>query len=429
MNEMNGREPMNETEEIVLEPSPEPGDPDVMIRLLLEDVCSELVRFLHSKGDPGRFGSVRIDREWAFGEANSFADLRVESADAPPYFLEVKYGYSSRTIVAHLERKYGRHLGVKGPEDRVVLVVDTASHLDWPGVETALRQMLAPHLTLEVWDEERLHQLMESCFGQSIPAFTGQALLRLRECIDQGKGRIAFGEQPPNGLSEVVLHQNLLWHFGAWRLAELRYAQKEGASRNLVPPGLYEQVVVLMADLSGFSRYMHDTFDDAVVRQILTSFYARTRYQIINAGGMLVQFVGDAVVALFGLPDRRPGYAEDAMRTAVRLLNIGASVSQDWQRRIDHVQERQGVHIGLAMGRVHLVAMRPMDHARLAAIGDCMDITERLNSLAGPGQIVISNVLRFALRNSTYGFEAMPPTEVRNLGTLQPWKLIHPQET
>ncbi|HZO90790.1 MAG TPA: adenylate/guanylate cyclase domain-containing protein [Chthonomonadaceae bacterium] len=404
------------------------NDLDYMSRLLLEDVCSDLVRFLHSKGDPAQFGAVRIDREWALGPPGAFADLRIEPIGGQPYFLEIKYGYDSQTVLAHLRRKYGQLPASTLAEDRVVLVIETAAHADWPVLEAALQQALAPPLRLEVWDEERLHCLMVECFGQTIPAFTGPDLLAIRECIDYGKERLAFGEAPKlpvtTDYSESVLRQNLLWHFGTWRLRELRHVREQEDPRRLVPPGLYEQVVVVMADLSGFSRYMHDTFDDAVVRQILTGFYAKARYQIINAGGMMVQFVGDAVVALFGLPDHRPGYLDDAMRTAVRLLDIGASVSHEWQRRIDHVQARHGVHIGMAMGRIHLVAMRPLDYARLAAIGDCMDIAERLNGLAAPGQIILSNVLRYALRHSAYEFAALEPTEVRNLGTLQPWRLL-----
>jgi hypothetical protein len=72
---------------------------------------------------------------------------------------------------------------------------------------------------------------------------------------------------------------------------------------------------------------------------------------VINAGGMLVQFVGDEVVALLfgslsrraGMPDRRPGELLDAVRTAVRLCDIGASISREWQRKIDKGQPSRGL--------------------------------------------------------------------------------------
>jgi class 3 adenylate cyclase len=405
-------------------------DLDNLTRLLLEDVCSDLVRFLHPRDDPGHFAEVRIDREWALGPAGSFADLRVEPEDGPPYFMEVKYGYDARSVLDRIQRKYGQDNPrfQDAPETHLILVIDTHAHADWPALEAALRAALAPSLRLEVWDEERLHSLMVECFGQAVPAFTGSEILALRECIDQGNERLAFGEAPPASYSEAVLRQNLLWQFGAWRLRELRSRAGSDDPRRLVPPASYEDVVAVTADLSGFSRYMHDTSDDAIVRQILTSFYAKARCQVINAGGMLLHFVGDSVVALFGIPDRRPGYAQAAVHTAYRLLDIAAYVSDDWQRRIDHVQSRRGAHIGMAMGGVQIVAMRPLDPARLAAFGDCLDITDRLMALAEPGEIVVSNVLHYALRNTQYKFTALEPKEVRSLGMLQPWRLVPKQK-
>src|SRR5215208_137358 len=218
-------------------------------RLLLEDVCSDLVRYLHSGGDPARFESVRVDREYALGPPGAFADLRVEPADAAPYFLEVKYGYDAETVLRHLQRKYCG-LAADSPLGRkLVVVVERAAHPDWPAIERELQALLPPHLPLEVWDEARLRTLIEECFGQSIPSFAPAELLSIRERIDAGKEGLAFGQAAPSGLAERVLRQNLLWHFGVWRIAEMRQAQGTDDVALLVPPGGYEHVVVLMADL------------------------------------------------------------------------------------------------------------------------------------------------------------------------------------
>src|SRR5262245_44240611 len=99
-------------------------------RLLLEDGCSDLVRFLHSRGDPARLGAVLVDREWALGPPGAFADLRVEPEDEPPYFLEVKYGYKAETLVGHLRRKYSALDRTGADVTRLVLVVETAAHGD-----------------------------------------------------------------------------------------------------------------------------------------------------------------------------------------------------------------------------------------------------------------------------------------------------------
>lgn len=401
-----------------------PGELMESGRLLLEDVCSDLVRFLHSGGDPARFQAVRIDREYSLGLPGAFADLRVEPEGEPPYFLEMKYGYDTQTLLAHVRRKYATLTPAAAGATKVVLVVQTDAHRDWPTVAAALRDTLSPELSLEVWNEAELQARIAECFDQTIPSFAEPELLSIRERIDEGKERLAFGATAAAGHAETVLRHNLLWHFGTWRLRELRHARGTTDPAALVPPGVYEHVVALHVDLSGFTRYVHDTHDDAIVRQSLTSFYAKSRYQVINAGGMLVQFVGDAVIALFGIPDRRAGYVEAAIRTATRLLDIGASVSHDWQRKIDHVQPVSGVHIGMAMGRAQLVPMRSLDHSRLAVVADCLNIAARLQPEAAPHEIVVSNVLRHALQASPHEFIEREPFEAHNIGTIRPWRLI-----
>jgi class 3 adenylate cyclase len=141
---------------------------------------------------------------------------------------------------------------------------------------------------------------------------------------------------------------------------------------------------------------------------------------------MLEKFVGDEAVALFGIPDGCPGYVEAAARTACRLLDIGASVSHDWQRNIDLVQPRRGVHIGMAMGRVQLVEPRAFDRARLEVIGECLNIAGRLLALASQNEIMVSNVAHQALLSSPYEFVEQEPFQAHNVGTIRAWRLIPP---
>jgi adenylate cyclase len=138
-----------------------------------------------------------------------------------------------------------------------------------------------------------------------------------------------------------------VWHFGYSRLRQLLEAGGREKS-DLLRPGLYRNVAVVNADLTSFSSYVRDTPDEQVVRNCLTSFYSKSRYQIINAGGMLYQFIGDAAIALFGLPDTEIGneHLLRALNCALALIDIGESVSSEWQRQIERVQTGSGVHIG-----------------------------------------------------------------------------------
>ena len=129
------------------------------------------------------------------------------------------------------------------------------------------------------------------------------------------------------------------------------------------------------------------------MRDCLTAFYAKSRHQIINAGGMLYQFLGDAVIALFGIPDRPGDYLRHALDCATSLSEIGDSVSNEWQRQIDRVQTASGVHIGMAIGDLQVMSLRPFSRAHMGCIGDSINMAARLMNVAGADDIVVSNML------------------------------------
>jgi adenylate cyclase len=175
--------------------------------------------------------------------------------------------------------------------------------------------------------------------------------------------------------------------------------------------------VALFADLSSFSSYVRDTRDDKVVRHVLTFFYSKARYQVLNSGGMLYQFLGDGVVALFGVLDRTPGYLEDAIECATALLDIGRSVSNEWQRRIDRLQTTGGCHIGLAIGDLNIVSLRPLSRSHVGAIADSINTAARLSSAAAPDEIVVANALFQGLSPQTQArFEEMQPVDATQRG-------------
>jgi class 3 adenylate cyclase len=82
----------------------------------------------------------------------------------------------------------------------------------------------------------------------------------------------------------------------------------------------------------------------------------------------------------------------------------------------------------MAMGKVQLVSMRALDHARLAVIGDCMNLASRLTAAAGQNEIVVSNVLRYALQAEPLGFTELEPVEAKNIGMVRAWQLLPPSE-
>ena len=393
---------------------------DAELRLFLEEICSNVCRFLHAGADHVLPEAVAVDQEVFLGVPGAYADIRVDAPGSPPYFVEVKYGYPPERILESLHRKYGPRVPLAAGHDRIVLVVDRATHHDWPAIEAAVRGGLGHGLRLEVWDEGRLRELLAELFAVRLASLSADRLLDAREAIDRAKGAYAFGAER----TDDALERSLLWHFGFWRLRNLRERRGLG-KRDIIPPGTYHDVAVLFADICSFSSYVRDTLDESVIRASLTAFYAKARYQIINSGGPLYQFLGDGVIGLFGLPDRVPDFAEAALRCAHALAEVGRSVANEWQRRIDRVQAAEGVHIGMAMGDLEIMSLRPFGRAHMGAIGDCINMAARLCGVAGPSEVVVSNTLFQQLGLPAQArFAELDPVDARNVGRIRAWKLL-----
>lgn len=389
------------------------------LRLFLEEVCCDLCRFQHIAQSNLRPDDIRINQEVYLGNPGAFADIRVMVPGAAPYFVEIKYGYPPDKIIRHLRRKYGTPTRANEDASKLILVVDSAGSPNWPDVEREIRACLRPGLELEVWNEEQLLSQIRKRFNLNMASLREDDLAELHGAIDRAKGAYAFGDSFAND----PLQSSLLWHFGFWLLRRMRESE-QATPRTIMPPGMYKGVVVIFADLSCFSSYVRDTRDDAVVRHILTSFYSKARYQVLNTGGMLYQFLGDGVVALFGLLGREAGYVEDALECAKALIDIGNSVSHEWQRQIDHLQSAGGCHVGMAIGDLNILSLRPFSRAHIGAIADSINTAARLSSAAGPDEVVASNALFQKLSEETQtDFQEMGPVEARNIGRILAWKL------
>ncbi len=316
-----------------------------------------------------------------------------------------------------MTRKYGPSATI-GDATKLIIVADASLAAGWPAIEAQVRSGVSSQLALEIWDEQHLLGMFRDAFGVRVDSLLETDVLEVRTAVEDAKGRYAFEED----WADDTLQNSLLWHFGFWQLKRLR--RESGLTpRNIMPPGTYHGVVTLMADLSGFSGYVKDTRDDAIVRQSLTTFYSKARNEILNSGGMLYQFVGDEVVGLFGVPRPWDGYLEAAMDCAQSLVDIGNSVSHEWQRHLDNIQLVRGVHMGVCIGSMQIVSLRPFSRSHVSGIGQVINLASRLMAEAGPSQIVVSNTYYHALPAvSQTAFEELPAVDAKNMGRIKAWR-------
>jgi adenylate cyclase len=387
------------------------------LRLFIEEIVCNICRFTHVSRDGLAPEAVRIKQEVQVGPPNAFADIVVEVPGLTRYIVEVDYGYSLERILESLGRKYRRELDWFRSIAKLILVIDRHHHPDPYRLKERVQSLVPPDWELEIWEEEHLLSLMRDYFGIEIDAFNGDTLQDVRNAIEQAKGRYAFGEAYTN----TPLDASFLWHFGYWRLRSLFEAAGR-VKRQLLLPGIYRDVAVVFADLSGYSGYVHDTPYDRTIQQCLSFFCSKSRDQIINDGGMVYQFLGDSVIGFFGLPDHSADYIDRAFDCAQSLLMLGESVSNEWQRRLDRMQSVHGSHTGIALGDIQIYSLRPFSRTYIGAVGDAINLAARLSAHAEPGQIVVSNLIH---RHLSLAAQRMlresEPVQAKNVGLIRAW--------
>src|SRR6266542_2371643 len=145
-------------------------------------------------------------------------------------------------------------------------------------------------------------------------------------------------------------------------------------------------------------------------RKLVTVLFARTRRILVGHGATVEKFVGDAVMAIFGIPATHEDDAERAIRAAAALLAEFAGSSGGPLGRIE-------LRIGVNTGEV--VAGSP-DTGDFMVTGEAVNAGARLQQAAAPGEILTGPLTR-RLTGSTARYGPVRRVEAKGLGEIEAW--------
>jgi class 3 adenylate cyclase/DNA-binding NarL/FixJ family response regulator len=146
------------------------------------------------------------------------------------------------------------------------------------------------------------------------------------------------------------------------------------------------EVTVLMSDIRGYSGIAERTDPSALAAQ-LNRHRAEMNRVIIDNRGTVMQFVGDAVMAVFGAPDPSADHADLAFQSAVGMHEAQSKVNDEWRGvGLDPF----GLGIGLSTGTVAAALLGSEERLEYTVVGDIVNLTQRLQQWAEPGETVIS---------------------------------------
>jgi class 3 adenylate cyclase/tetratricopeptide (TPR) repeat protein len=168
-------------------------------------------------------------------------------------------------------------------------------------------------------------------------------------------------------------------------------------------------VTALFCDLVG-STSLAERHDPEVLKPLLQRYFDEMRSAIERHGGTVEKFIGDAVVAVFGIPQVHEDDALRAVRAAVEMRERLAAPSEG-------VVELAG-RIGIATGEVLVAGPdQPL-------IGDTMNTAARLQAAAGSGEILIGEPTYRLVRDAVVAEPVEPLALKGKVGSVNAYRLV-----
>jgi len=206
-----------------------------------------------------------------------------------------------------------------------------------------------------------------------------------------------------------------------------REEQGETLSR-LLPGGLAEKlrvegrhigesesvvVTVLMSDIRGYSGIAERSSPTALATQ-LNEHRAAMNGAILGEDGTVMQFVGDAVMAVFGAPIAQPDHADRSIAAAAAMHAAQDELNARWE-----AEGRDPFHlgIGLSTGEAAAALLGSEERLEYTLVGDTVNLSQRLQQWAEGGETVLSEGTWAAMSGTITDVEVLEPALVKGRTT------------
>lgn len=177
------------------------------------------------------------------------------------------------------------------------------------------------------------------------------------------------------------------------------------------PQGTFiREVTILFSDLRDFTPWVESHAPDEVVRD-LNTYFTLMEGAIRSHGGLVLQFIGDEIEAVFGAPVSEPRHADHAVAAGLEMRERLA-VWNDTRRAAGRVPIRHG--IGIHTGQVLAASIGSPDRLSYALVGDPVNLASRIQDLTKEvgAEILVSGDTVRRLQDPV-ALEALPAVRVK----------------
>jgi class 3 adenylate cyclase/tetratricopeptide (TPR) repeat protein len=167
-------------------------------------------------------------------------------------------------------------------------------------------------------------------------------------------------------------------------------------------------VTVVFTDLVG-STPLGERLDPESLREVITRYYDRVAEVLARHGGTVGKFIGDAVMAVYGIPRL---HEDDALRAVRGAAELGGALAE----LNGELEAAWGVRLALRTGvNTGEVVVGDAVHGQEVVVGDAVNVAARLEQAAGPGEVLIGEQTWRLVRDAAT-VEPVAPLAVKGKG-------------
>jgi adenylate cyclase len=179
-----------------------------------------------------------------------------------------------------------------------------------------------------------------------------------------------------------------------------------------------KEVSILFADIRSFSTIAENLEAEEVVC-MLNEFFSIMVEIVFRNNGVLDKFVGDQIMAVFGLIPSENSGAYDAVETSIEIQN---ATKELMKIRSENGKETFEIGIGINTGNAIIGSVGSENRMDYTVIGDCVNIASKLEQTAKGGEIIIGEETYSQIQNS---FRVEKGKEVRVANKAEPIICYH----
>jgi adenylate cyclase len=161
------------------------------------------------------------------------------------------------------------------------------------------------------------------------------------------------------------------------------------------------EATILFSDIRGFSA-VAETTPARELAEMLTRHLSAMAEVVIEHGGIIDKFAGDAVMAVFGAPNPEPDHAVRAVRCGVAMQACQARLNEE---SIEQGLRSLQVGIGVNTGVVMAGTVGGGGRLEYTVLGDAVNVAQRLQSVAAAGEVLITGATAQAASDGWFKLE------------------------